>query len=110
MVQTVTVGIGVLLLYLPNPDEPDVKVVLGRRKTPFGFGTLSLPGGKLEFGESFIECGMREVEEEVGLVISQDRFYPGTVTYAQNDVIDGKHVVTLIRGGRNSTMLKPRIS
>jgi 8-oxo-dGTP diphosphatase len=100
MKESVTVGIGVLLLYVPDDEKPDVKVVLGRRKTPFGFGTLSLPGGKLEFGESFIECGMREVREEVGLILTEDRFYPDTVTHAQNDVIDGKHVVTLIRGGK----------
>ncbi|XP_065852446.1 nudix hydrolase 1 [Euphorbia lathyris] len=46
-------------------------VLLGRRRSSFGDSTFALPGGHLEFGESFEECGAREMEEETGLVITK---------------------------------------
>jgi len=54
------VGIGVIVL-------KDGKVLLGKRKSPLGVGTWSLPGGHLEYGESFEETACREAEEETGL-------------------------------------------
>jgi ADP-ribose pyrophosphatase YjhB (NUDIX family) len=33
-----------------------------------------LPGGRLEYGETFIECGVRELKEETGLDIQIERF------------------------------------
>lgn len=32
-----------------------------------------LPGGRMEYGESFYECGVREVKEETGLDVEIDR-------------------------------------
>ncbi|XP_075496079.1 nudix hydrolase 1-like [Primulina tabacum] len=57
------VGVGVFLL-------KGTKVLLGRRRTAVGFGTFALPGGHLEFGESFEGCAVREVKEETGLDIT----------------------------------------
>jgi len=45
------------------------QVLLGRKKTGLGRGRLVGPGGKLEPGESPVEAIVREVAEEVGLVI-----------------------------------------
>ncbi|XP_061993285.1 geranyl diphosphate phosphohydrolase-like [Rosa rugosa] len=46
-------------------------VLLGRRRSSLGNSTFSLPGGHLQFGESFEECAAREVKEETGLDIDK---------------------------------------
>ncbi|KAI3778877.1 hypothetical protein L2E82_08265 [Cichorium intybus] len=56
-------------------------VLLGRRRSSVGHNTYALPGGRLEFGESFEECAAREVKEETGLHIKEIQYL--TVT---NDV------------------------
>jgi 8-oxo-dGTP diphosphatase len=42
-------------------------VLLGRRLSAHGAGTWSFPGGKPLPGESTLECGLRELQEETGL-------------------------------------------
>lgn len=54
------VGIGVMLV---NRNE---EILLGKRKGSHGEGQWGLPGGSLEYGESFEECARRELEEEIG--------------------------------------------
>ncbi|XP_010511893.1 PREDICTED: nudix hydrolase 1-like [Camelina sativa] len=46
-------------------------ILLGRRRSSIGHSTFALPGGHLEFGESFEECAAREVMEETGLKIEK---------------------------------------
>jgi 8-oxo-dGTP diphosphatase len=41
------------------------QVLLIRKKRGLGAGKINGPGGRLEAGESFRECAIREVEEEV---------------------------------------------
>ena len=79
------VGVGVFI-------KKDNKLLLGKRKGSHGAGEWSLPGGHLEFGESFETCCQREVAEETGLIIRNIR--PCSFT---NDIFpkDGKHYVTL---------------
>lgn len=79
------IGIGVIII-------KDNKVLFGKRKNSHGDGTWSLPGGHLEFGESWKDCALREVEEEVGITINNLHFVTAT-----NDIFqpEEKHYVTL---------------
>lgn len=45
-----------------------------------GAGLWSLPGGRLERHEKWRTCGMREVQEETGLIINTPRFITMSTT------------------------------
>jgi 8-oxo-dGTP diphosphatase len=79
------VGVGVFVY-------KDGKFLMGQRYGAHGEGTWSVPGGHLEYGESWEECARREVLEETGLGITNIRFFALT-----NDLFeaDGKHYVTI---------------
>ncbi|XP_042520881.1 nudix hydrolase 1 [Macadamia integrifolia] len=49
-------------------------VLLGKRRATIGDSCFALPGGHLEFGESFEECAAREVKEETGIDIEKIEF------------------------------------
>ncbi|MDD4531470.1 MAG: NUDIX domain-containing protein, partial [Candidatus Pacebacteria bacterium] len=74
MDKKVGVGVGVMIL-------KEGKVLLGKRSEDpekadselHGEGTWTMPGGKMEFGESFEEAPVREVLEETGLVIDKKK-------------------------------------
>ncbi|KAI7753069.1 hypothetical protein M8C21_003354 [Ambrosia artemisiifolia] len=71
------------------------KVLLGRRRSSVGHNTYALPGGHLEFGESFEECAAREVKEETGLDIKDIQF----ITVTNNVFTEAAkqlHVVAVI--------------
>lgn len=73
------VGIGVII-------RREGKVLLGLRRGAHGAGTWALPGGHLEFGESFEACAAREAAEETGLRIATEGIGPCT-----NDVMPAEH-------------------
>lgn len=78
------VGIGVIVVR-------DGKILLGKRIAGHGSGTYSLPGGHLEFGETFEETATREVAEETGL---RNITVKGLISVS-NDIAYDKHYVTL---------------
>lgn len=62
------VGIGVFVF-------KDNKFLMGKRVGKHGKNTWSVPGGYLEYGESFADCAAREVLEETGVKITNIKFY-----------------------------------
>lgn len=80
------IGIGVCVI-------KDGKVLLGKRINAHGQGTWAFPGGHLEFGETVAECAMREVEEEIGMKITNIRRGPYTEDFFLEQ---GKHYITII--------------
>lgn len=79
------VGVGVFVW-------KDGKFIMGQRLGSHGANTWSIPGGHLEYGESWEECAKREVLEETGLEIESVRLLAVTNDLFEND---GKHYVTL---------------
>lgn len=65
------------------------QVLLGRKQggSEIGEGTLNGPGGKQEPGETILQCLVREVKEEVGIILNPEKvekcailtFYAGGV-------------------------------
>ena len=47
------------------------QILLIRKKRGLGAGKISGPGGRLEPGESFAACAVREVREELGVEVSE---------------------------------------
>jgi 8-oxo-dGTP diphosphatase len=84
-------GFGVLLI-------KDNKVLLGKRHDEAekassllkGEGTWTMPGGKLEFQESFEDGAAREVMEETGIELNSSK-----VICVSNDRVDTAHFVTI---------------
>lgn len=69
--QTWTPGIRATLMFIE--DEAERKVLLIRKKRGFGQGKINGPGGKLDPGESELDCAVRETEEELGVTALNSR-------------------------------------
>lgn len=63
------------------------KFLMGERKGTHGTGTWSVPGGWLEFGESWEEAAKREVLEETGMEITNVQFVALTNNIFKNESI-----------------------
>lgn len=85
MEKVARVGIGVFIF-------KNGKFLMGRRRNAHGDGTWSIPGGHLEFGETFEDTAKREVLEETGLAITSVRFGAVTNDYFKDEA---KHYVTI---------------
>lgn len=85
MIHRPSVGVGVFIVR-------NSKLLLGKRKNAHGDGTWSLPGGHLEFGESFEACAIREVFEETGLIVQSIKklWFTNDIFFQEN-----KHFVTI---------------
>ncbi|MBT4855960.1 NUDIX domain-containing protein [bacterium] len=84
------IGIGVIGYNSNN------QILLGKRKNTHGEGDWAVPGGHLEFGETPIECAIRELKEETGLDLED----PQEIMFT-NDFFDkeDKHYVTIFVQG-----------
>ena len=93
MEKRVGAGIGVMLI-------KDGKVLLGKRheepkkasSSLHGEGTWTLPGGKLDFGESFEDAAFREVLEETGIKIDKKSLRMISIA---NDRVSDAHFITI---------------
>src|ERR1035437_6514912 len=84
------------------------KFLMGKRLGSHGEGSWSVPGGHLEFGESFADTAKREVLEETGLQVKNVRFGAVTNDYFEKE---NKHYVTIWMlsdyDGGEATILEP---
>ena len=66
---------GGVLILLYEDDEKNIRFPLIERSTYDGAhsGQISLPGGKMEEGETLIETALRETEEEIGFPLQSVR-------------------------------------
>lgn len=89
------VGVGLFVMF------KDGSVLIGKRKGSIGSGTYALPGGHLEFGESFEDCAAREAKEETDLDIdpAKVKFLTATNGLALAEK-EGKHYITVFMGVR----------
>ena len=62
-----TVGVGAVIF-------KNGKILLGCRRGAHGAGEYALPGGHVEYMESFEDCLRREIREEVGIEIDNPQF------------------------------------
>jgi len=90
-----SVGVGVgALVALKNDRSGALMILVGRRKGSHGAGTWALPGGWLDKGEEFAECGSRELREETGMIYPPSAFQ--VCPFVSNNVdMDGVHSVTV---------------
>lgn len=63
MAEKVGVGVGVFVV------RDDKTFLMGKRQNAHGHDSWSVPGGWLEFGETWEDAAKREVLEETGLKI-----------------------------------------
>lgn len=80
-----SVGVGVFIW-------KDGKFLMGRRIGKHGKDTWSIPGGYLEYGETFEAAAIRECLEETGLHITNVRFMTATNNLFPNEK---KHTITI---------------
>ena len=82
------VGVGVII------ENSNGHILIGKRKgsiAPY----FSIPGGKLDLGESFEEAAIREIQEETGLLITA----PKVVSITNNLATfkeEGIHYISII--------------
>ena len=77
MSKEVRVGLSILIFRETEDSvcmDLDTEVLIGKRKGSHGEGIYSVPGGHLEFGETYKEGCSRELEEEIG--VSFDLYTP----------------------------------
>jgi 8-oxo-dGTP diphosphatase len=81
---TPTVAVGAIVF------DRDGRVLLVERGSPPGAGLWSVPGGKVEAGETLAQAVAREVREETGMIVEV-----GALACVVERITDGYHYVIL---------------
>jgi len=86
------VGVGCIMLSSQHPGC----LLIGERKGSHGAGRWALPGGHLEQNESFADCATKEIQEECGIVVSNDLWH---TLFVSNDPMpeEDRHYVTIFQ-------------
>ena len=96
---TVRVGVAVVVVIADegDDDQQEKKLYCGFRKGSHGASKLALPGGHLEMNESWEECAVREIREEMGLSLLSSSDTNIEFLHVTNDIMkdDEKHYVTI---------------
>lgn len=87
MNQIISVGVAVLLLNQQND------ILMAKRLNNVGKGTWGHPGGHLEPGETFEQCAIREIYEEIGITITNPQFFALVNTIFEGE--NGRQGVTV---------------
>jgi len=79
------IGLGTQIIIKNDKGE----ILLSKRKKEFGFGEWELPGGHIEFGETFEQCVTRECKEELGINVRVSKL----VSVAPNMKLGNHYIV-----------------
>lgn len=91
--RTPKVGVGVFVIRHFQNEDAVPEILLSQRKSNYGLGQWSLPGGHVEEGEEPTEACVRELKEETGLIaIGAMKRLSFSNDY---DISLGKHYITL---------------
>jgi 8-oxo-dGTP diphosphatase len=81
------IGVGVVIVR-------DKKILLSPRLKKYGYGKLALPGGHVEWMETLVTAGVREVLEETGIRLNPKRVRNLWVFSEEVHPMLDKHYVT----------------
>ncbi len=86
--------------------DPDGRVLLLCEADPRVYGKVNLPGGHLSYGESVVECAIREFREETGFIVNSSGLLG---VYLQGDginfVFHGNSSVTATKPGQAQRLI-----
>ncbi|KAJ2531306.1 hypothetical protein EV175_007231, partial [Coemansia sp. RSA 1933] len=99
----IRVGVG---CFVTKREDGETYFLIGHRKGSFGGGTWGLPGGHLEFGESWSDCSKREVLEECGIEMLLNFDHVATINNVFTDDVPMKHHVSLCMASKTPNAFK----
>ena len=99
----------VTLVILPGDEDRDhgeASIILTRRAMHLSrhSGQFALPGGRIDAGETPVEAALRELHEEVGLLLGQDRVLGLLDDYV---TCSGYHMTSVVVWGDPTATIRP---